>query len=75
MGKAYKVFGGFSYNHNEKKHMRVIIAETSRKKAAEKIGISANYIRTHFSITGNSGEIELATTKKGEPIWINKRSI
>lgn len=59
-----KVFGGLTFAKG-RGQVRTIVAETSQKKAAEKLDVSVNYLRDYFSVTGNPVECETALAKPG----------
>jgi hypothetical protein len=73
-----KVFSGMSYPGG--KQTKTIVAATSQKKAAELAGVSLNYLREHWSVTGNAAQIRVATSKPGtvfygEDRWGNEQWI
>ena len=58
-----KVFSGgcrnilYDADGNDKYGRHVVIATTSQKKVAEKLEISMNEVRHHWSITANQGDV------------------
>jgi hypothetical protein len=54
-----KVYGGTVFNGVEGQ-LRVVVAVTSKKRAAEILGESLHYINTWWMVTGNPEEVEAA---------------
>lgn len=58
-----RTFGGNTFIGG--RQVRVVIATTSWKKAADAAGESLNYVRDYWSVTGNPSEIALAESEPG----------
>lgn len=56
-----KVFGGLMIING--KQVRIIVAATSQKKAAELTGVSLAHLRDYWSVTGNAVELDVALSK------------
>lgn len=62
-----KVYGGndFEVVNGRRKQVRVIVAATSQKAAAEAVGISLSALRSDWSETWNDLELETAMSAPG----------
>lgn len=63
-----KVYGGNTFHDG--KQVRCVIATTSWKRAAELTGESLSYLRTYWSITGNTAELAAAKAHAGTPLLV-----
>jgi hypothetical protein len=62
--RKLKVFGTGAAFYG-RRQIRIVVAASSRKKVAEITGHTLNFIKTHWSETGNIAEVEAAMSKPG----------
>lgn len=60
---ALKVFGGLTFDGG--KQLRTIVATSSRTRAAELVGVSANEIKNYWGQTFNPHEVATAMAQPG----------
>lgn len=58
---------------NRSRQVRVVVATTSRQKAAAVMGISVGELRSYGSETGNRDEIAQAMTSPGTAFYFDER--
>lgn len=54
---------------NGDRHVRVIVAATSQKKAAELFGTTLHDLRGYGAVTGNETEVRLGLKHPGVVMW------
>ena len=71
--RSLKVWGGLARVKERRGDVRVLVCNTTKKRAVEILNrhgwVSANYFNDHFCLTGNKAEIAICTT---EGVWASQ---